>query len=352
MKCLKLAVLGGVVLALSTQAFALTWLTQPSGQTSVRFDIVDWTMGHTYATAGGGPVPLTEGIAAVDGLVQNAVPGALPIAKPQVGPGGIGASLLGVDEDIWGLVYVQGIIADPGSSPIYWQISSDPSSEIVGMVYGGVDTYVYDNPGSGEQQVSACGLFLDIYEQPKGTFSEYAGSGGRLAFDQYLGVGYSALNTMIPGAKLLLSLESTDGDKDWANQTLLTDVDADGDPDGDFEASFNPGAIPGTGVGDSSLFWDLVAGEWSDLGFSGITFEVKDFYFPLVDPRVGVSRYGDLHSDQNVNPYFDPAAPASSDWLTSSDDPTRGLLTVPEPMTLAGLSLGIGALARYVRRRR
>jgi len=338
-KLLLMLLVGGIVFAQAVPASGLTWLNNPTGE-RIRFNILDWTMSKSYLIGAGPPV---EGVAAVNALPQlpPVPPGALPIPVPQVGPGGIGNALVGQVEDTWGVVKVQELVADPGAT-VFWSGASDPNSEIVGLLYGSVDTYVGVDPATGDQVVSSAGLFLDLYEQPKGIFSENLGSAGRISFTKYQGVGFDAAGNPIPGAKLLLHLESTD-DKAPANATAASDIDGDGDPDGDFRAQFTPEAFPiGSGTGESSLFWDLLGGAWFPTGM-----EVQPFYFPALDPRFGTSQYADLHSGQD----FDPAALGPADWIVTSDDPTRGYF-VPEPVTMAGLMLGIGSLLGYVRRRR
>lgn len=334
-RLLLMLLVGGIVFAQAVPASALTWLNNPAQQ-RMRFDILDWTMGKAYQPVA--PLPV-EGVALVDAQPQNVTPGSMAINLPQVGVGGIGNALVGQNDDTWGIIKVLSINADPGATT-FWADAADPNVEVVGFLYGGVDTYIGTNPQF-QQVVSSAGLFLDLYEQPKGNFTENLGSAGRVSFNQYEGVGFDAAGNAIPGARLLLHLESTD-DKAPADSTVLSDIDGDGDPDGDFTATFTPAAAPpGSGTGESSLYWDCLGGDW------GPNFEVQPFYFPIRDPRFGSSQEGDFHSGQD----FDPAALGPSDWITTSDDPTRGFF-VPEPVTMAGLMLGIGSLLGYVRRRR
>jgi hypothetical protein len=289
------------------------------------------------------PSPITEGVGAVNALPSTGVPpGALPIVKPQVGLGGIGAALLGQTEDGWGIIKILSINSDPGGTT-FWSDAADPNSEIVALYYGAVDMMVVVDP-DGTQRVSAAGLFIDFYEQPKGTFSETLGSAGRLAFDKYTGVGYDAAGNPIFGSSLIMQLESTDDTLWTGDQTLASDIDGDGDPDGDFAASFVPQAFPvGSGTGKSNMFLDLVGGTWKDV----TVLDPAPFYFPNRDPRFGSSQEGDLHSGQD----FDPAIFGPSDWIITSDDPARGHF-VPEPVTMGGVLLGIGCLGRYIRKRR
>jgi hypothetical protein len=284
-------------------------------------------------------------VAAVNALVQgpNPVPGAQVINKAQVGAGGIGNVLVGQTEDWWGIVKVQELIGDP-TATMYWSGAADPNYELVGLVYGGVDTYVSTDPVTGEQTVSSAGVFFDVYMQPKGTLDETIGSAGRLALDKYVGVGYDGVGNPLANSLLLLSMESTDG-KPFPLVAGM-DIDGDGDQDGDFRSVYTPNPPPvGAGTGESSLFWDIV---YEDICNGLATLEVVDNYFPLVDPRFGPSQYGDMHGGQD----FDPAFFGPSDWIITSDDPTRGsMYVVPEPLTMLGVFLGLGSLGGYVRRR-
>ena len=282
MRYLKLLLMVSIVLAFTVPASALTWLTPFSGTTPVRLNIIDWSMGKSYLDS----PPLTEGVVPVNNLPQwpVPVPGAQVIPVGQVGLGGIGNVLVGETEDGWGAVKVQDIIADPGST-VYWSGAADPNFELVGLMYGTVDTYVKTDVPTGQQQVSSAGIFLDLYEQPKGTFDENVGSIGRQTFDKYTGIGFDAAGNAILNSRLLMHLESTD-DKAWADATAASDIDGDGDPDGDFTASFIPNPPPpGAGTGESSLFWDLISGDWAQLPPDSVTMEADPFYFGAVDAR-------------------------------------------------------------------
>ncbi|MCX5677272.1 MAG: PEP-CTERM sorting domain-containing protein [Planctomycetota bacterium] len=327
MRWLTLLLIGGLVLAVSSQCWALSWLTPP-GNEMFRLDMLDWSMAKTYLL--GTPSLPTEGVAAVNGLPNTGpTPGAfaIPAARPQIGLGGIGGALAGQAEDGWGIFYINAIMADPGVTT-FWSAAADPTREIVGLYYGAVDTAVAVD-ANGIQQVSAAGLFIDFYEQPKGTFDPTFGSAYRLAFDKYRGVGFDAAGNLIADAKLLMRLESTDNTA-WAWQTAASDIDGDGDPDGDFVASFVPAAVPvGSGTGKSNMFVDLVGGDWVPF------VEQAPNYFPLTDNRFGSSVDADMHAGQD----FDPAALGPSDWTITSDDPTRGHF-IPEPVTMVLVAFG------------
>ncbi|MCX5677276.1 MAG: hypothetical protein NTX87_20005 [Planctomycetota bacterium] len=339
MRWLTLLLVGGLVLAVSSQCWAMTWLDSP-GDEGFRMDIINWSMAKTYVL----PTPSgpTEGVAAVNGLPNTGpTPGgfAIPAARPQIGLGGIGGALAGQVEDGWGIFYINAILADPGATT-FWSAAADPTREIVGLYYGAVDTAVAVDI-NGIQQVSAAGVFIDFYEQPKGTFNPNNGSAWRLAFDKYRGVGFDAAGNPIANSQLIMRLESTDNTA-WGWQTLASDIDGDGDTDGDFVASFVPAPLPvGSGTGKSNMFLDLVGGTWVPF------VEQAPNYFPLVDNRFGSSVDADMHAGQD----FDPASFGPADWVITSDDPTRGSF-IPEPVTMASLFLGIGCLSRYIRKRR
>jgi len=347
MKCVLWLLVGCAVLFLGVPASAnsINWLIQPSPGERIAFNVVDFSMARNYdLDADDSPV---EGVQDVNDLPgSGAVLGAQVIDRAQIGAGGIGGHLLGETEDRWSVVEMKEIVGDPNSTITYWSATADPTYEVVGLMYGGVDTYVEVDPFS--TTVLSAGIFMDIYLQPKGTFDSSLGSAGRLAFDQYEGVGYDAAGD--PIGTLLMRLESTD----WVQPLggAASDVDGDGDPDGDFLTVYEPASTPvGAGEGVSSMFLDLVGGAWRTGPVGAMTLEAPVSYFPNGDPRFGTSPYGDLYEDQNL----DPALSGPSDWVMTSEDPYRAQVStvvVPEPVTAAGLLLAVVGLGRYYRRRR
>lgn len=342
MRILKYLALAGLILAVTGTAGAIT-LNLP-GPVGIKFDIMDWTMSKTYALA---PGQVVQGIPALDALVQGppVVPGAQVINVPHLyAPG-----LVGMTEDDWSIVKVSQILVDEAwdpNSPVVWSGAADLQNEIVGLVYGGVDSYVADI-GAGKEKVGTVGLFYDFYVQPKGTFQASLGSAGRIGFSQYVGAGLSYTDLNLNGKYDAGEPTFAVGQQIIAGQSTFGKVIPGAVVPVHRVSEFTPAPFPvGSGTGESSEFVDIVGGAWR---FAGPAMEVPNFYFPNVDPRHGVSQDGDLFQKSTLTPYFAIGTPA--DWIVSSDDPVRGFAMVPEPFTMLTLATSLFAVGGYVRRR-
>lgn len=347
----------GLILAMSATAWGLTWVNPPGNQ-HIKLNIFDWSMSKSYDLTGGGAsgIGSVDSLPAFGGLPQISVPGAQVITKAHPYSG---AGLVGMTEDNWTVVMIREILVDTiedPTQPVLWSDAVDPSSELIGLVYGGVDNYAGARIG-GEQIVGAEGFFYDIYEQPKGTFDAALGSSGRIAFDKYIGAGYSWVDDGdgIPelGEEVLVGTKIIEG-VSTPGVDYTPSIPAPAPTTIPHRISeFTPSAVPfGSGWGERSEFIDAIGGTWQEAPLIGI--EVEDQYFPDRDPRHGLSQLGDLHAESTITPYLRP----EGDWILSSDDPIVGYMEVapeqviPEPMTIVGALLGVAGVVNYVRKRR
>ena len=113
----------------------------------------------------------------------------------------------------------------------------------------------------------------------------------------------------------------------------------------EFEGHFNPNALISAPAGYAEFYVDVdpavgQGGAWYAPGdcYTGTGGETADLRFIITVTA--------------NNPLNIPAPPGGgSDWTVTTTDDVDGFM-VPEPVTMAGLLLGIGCLGRYVRKRR
>jgi len=327
MRILKLCSVLGLLVALATPAWGLTFNYDYNGPVEMKF--YSWDVGTLYGQDVGGPgnaVPddtLVDGISALDALNQVR-PSSLVNSIPS-GP------YQGEKEDSWGVFTIVNITAKnppPGEGSVLWSNDAANPMELVGMFYGLVDHALYYNSTVMAQEIISAGYYFDVWEQPRGSLFDAVnvepanGPTDRFDFDKYVGIGYAdTLATAIGGAVKILSGVSTTG---------ITPVNTAGYTNtnpAEHYVSFLPGQ-----EGDADFYIDLTGGPLHDY------FEVDDYYFPT-------SEKGDLqlHADLDVEGQYG--------FNITNVDPVDGQF-VPEPTTMLAACRGVGARARYVRRRR
>ena len=319
MRHLKLIALLGLILAMSGIAEAITFNIPYEGR--FRFKYENWDMAKSYAPNSedpNAPVPgtLYDGVSTVNALSQSSPPGTLTIPS---GP------YAGETEDAWGIFRITEIRTDDGTSRLLWSDAVDENQELVGFFFGGVDTAVKIE-SLPVQRIQTDNFTFLLYQQDENLFDMTLGSGGRIDFDSYTGIGQDA------SASLVIEAHST------AGVVPITGATSPVGQIADFTTS-DPNT--GAGYGTSMQFLDITGGAWAPW------WEVKDYYFGTSDFRFGTSQYGDLFVESDVVPYD----AGLTDWIVTSDDPGRGNV-VPEPLTMAGVFLGLGGLGGYIRRRR
>ena len=240
----------------------------------------------------------------------------------------------------WGLVQVDTIypaewlshannsIGNPDVlNPLYF--SGDAGVEMIGMYANRQDVAVTFNADA-SQTFEYKGDTLEFFLQPAGRFDTGdAGSAGRIVGqDKYVTAGYDAAGNQYADAEKVWTLKLEPGyfgTKDETEGVSLFYAGGGLTGSSDEFLSF-------TGGGTDEVNWALDAFH---------PFKFKD------DDGDGVNDF--LWSDIRVHVTTTPSE--QMDWLVSSSDPVTGTV-VPEPVTMAGLMLGIGSLVGYVRRRR
>jgi hypothetical protein len=219
-------------------------------------------------------------------------------------------------EDGWGIFRLTDITNTNDSSDILW-LDGDGGKEVVGLFYGLSDNGVRDSVTPGETLIQSEGMKVDFYEQADGRFDSFGnenqGSAGRTALATYTGITDAG-----PGP--ILSCVSTAAD-------LLNFAGLSGPPE--FKAFFTPSGVTGDGTFISRL--NVVGGSNA----------------AMFDTNGMVGGLADLTLNGTTTANTTPVA----NWTVLDEDPFRGNV-IPEPLTMAGLMLGVGSLVGYVRRRR
>lgn len=286
-----------VVLALVVPASALT-INYAGGPVQMKFTNLD--TGTLYNVGAGNQGPFI-GEATLDGLTQLAPPNRFGI------------------EDSWGIARMSEI--DDSLGNILWSRATSPN-ELVGIFWGERDTYLNQTVVNGQtaQEIHGVGVKIAFYEVPGNQVVNLPGvftTADRTAEDVVTG-----LNTL-PGTTLLWTLNSIPG-----KETAY--------PTDEFFTTFFP---PGSSFGGLNSF----GGMYADVGtislFGGGTLTGSQNNMFAGSPSWDINFTGVLPSAGNTG------------FLVRSNDPIDANIAIPEPMTMAGLLLGLGTLVGYVRKR-
>lgn len=317
MRCFKLLLMGGIVLALSVPASAF----------SFKANLTDYDDGTIYVI--NDPANPYVGEAACDGI---------PVQYPPTG-----GLISGVQSDTWGIFLLENIKnLDTGSNWYTWDEGVD---EITALFWGERDTYldqVTASDGTITQNIHGVGMhvaFFRQYDPPAG--EEWPGNATGPAgwtvndngtpadtsddFPEYAG---------ITDGTCIWTMNSTTGfNKDFLNDEFFAEfIQAQATFESSGDVVFDVGPVPGyTGVKNWTINNDAIAA-WEDLDGPGGNDPTKT---KMVD----------------ISIHFEGTEENRGDWLLLTSDPMVGDI-IPEPVTMAGMLLGIGCLGRYIRRRR
>jgi len=361
MRVAKLLLVVGLVLAVSGTAgavaipFTQAW-GAPAPGAPVNMHAVNWAMGSVYTgfDLGGVPVPLGVYIPAPT-LAKTPPTGGMP--------GEDGWGIFQIDQIFKGnLVGVNNIVRIDPANPLYDIATANGGVEIFGIYQGRVDLFVRfnDENGSGvldagdSQTIEFAGDAVDVYAQLLGTADAEttaflgaaavigdAGSSGRLATGDYVGIGFDSAGAALPAGVATLALTLA-GETGYMGREAVAAIPVEG------RATFFPSGLSGSGEVD--IFYSVTGGTevltWNGGDFAGLT-DVGIFTPTKV---VGAPYDGadfKIHvTDQAVAPVGD------YDWLVTSSDPITAAVIIPEPITMIGALMGLGGVAGYIRRRR
>jgi len=319
---MKILAVLGLILAVSGTAGAIPFTQAYTGPVTMKFS--SWDMGTLYPLS----TPTTIGISAVDAIAGQVAP---PGTVYDANSGAVYTGAVGQEkEDSWGIFTVTEIYKTGGNplspSDQLW-LPGTGGVELTGIFYGLIDNAVAPG-GLGEliqAQLGTAGAFK-MYQQPYGTFAaadgglgaETLGSAGRLTFSTYTGV---TGGTLALAGSLLAGTGQIAG---APNAQFTSNVNIIGAPPVSAAGNFNSLVLLNGGASEAQ-FKSGLGPSGSDLTVQGTTYD---------------------------NSGADPLHPAVSNWTVTDQDPVNGFaLPVPEPLTMLGVFLGVGGLARYVRRR-
>ncbi|MBE3096611.1 MAG: PEP-CTERM sorting domain-containing protein [Planctomycetes bacterium] len=327
MRWSTLLLIGGLVVALSSPAWAVSInFTQPwSGP--IVLHLTNYDMGTVY---GGAPAGTYARVDTVAGMAAFTAAGGTVSTAPGSVAGEDGWGVFRIDQILTAVVLGPNQIQATGTT--LWA-NGMGGAELVGMFHGLNDVNIRINP-DGSQTVDSVGMLYDFYAQTLGTFNPNQGSAGRTGAGAYLTVGG-------PGG--------VGGASNWVGGDAATGFIAPltgvAPPNIEQKSGFDPTLAVPFAAGRADVFFDVHHG---DLGPGMPTTLDTNFYKgndtngpTTADIYLAITTYG--NNVLNV--------PGGFDWTVTSSDPASAYL-VPEPVTMASLFLGIGCLSRYIRKRR
>ncbi|HUT59994.1 MAG TPA: PEP-CTERM sorting domain-containing protein [Phycisphaerae bacterium] len=317
MRCFKLLLMGGIVLALSGQVWGLTLLHPYNGPMTMQ--LANWDEGTLYLNLNDG-----EYTGAYLHTLQTTDPGNLTTPWRILPISGDGS-------DTWGIVRINNIYSTEAVPQLLFDGLAGPTS-LTGIFYGETDTFMKqatDINGNTVQNIHGTGMNLAIYEQPRvgSLFNPVlngpsTGSGGTATPPMYAGVTDGALVWTMASAPGNNAAYPTD-------EFFSTFTFGDIYNSSQGKVLFDMATIPfGGGFITGPQNWQLDTDTFATS--INTTVDVTNTFTASADP----GQYPDIGS-----------------WLVRSSDPFNTNI-VPEPVTMAGLLLGIGCLGRYIRRRR
>ena len=237
-------------------------------------------------------------------------------------------------EDTYGIFNLYqlstGIVSDDGTAILpgstYWDNSDgEKDTWLIGMIYGGNDSYVSLETPTADHITDFSVLVDDVSFEVWAVQKSDLGDGGNVYFDENNLAEYDAANhtaynrytgwldaTTIANGQKLLTGKST-----WMESSGWVDAN------GKFQ-------------GNAEIYFDIdendATGSWNDLWGVGAWFTDPD---------------GDT-ADWRMSFTLEPG---TLGWLTHSSDP-GGLYSIPEPVTMLGVFLGVSSLTGYLRRRK
>jgi hypothetical protein len=303
MRYCKLLLMGGIVLALS----------MPAGAVSITMDIRNYDEGTLYNVSDG-----TYSQSQLDNLPTT--PTVTGWQQRPVGGGG---------SDTWGIFRVGYIDTVPVSDPQLF--TNGPSAHITAIFWGLQDTSMTQTTnittGVVTQDIQGVGLHAAFFYDttPAGEWAAAALTGpSGWVWD---GVNNRPTYAGITDGTLIWTMNSTSG----VDQSV---------PAAEFVATFNSGAATFWSHGNMNL--DIGSNEW---GTGSQNWTLDTNAMPGYDLSGNLGKFADLTLS------FDGTDQGSGPWLLATSDPLDGNM-IPEPVTMASLLLGFGCLSRYIRKRR
>ncbi|MCX5677117.1 MAG: PEP-CTERM sorting domain-containing protein [Planctomycetota bacterium] len=328
MRHLLVLLIVGLVLVVSSPAWAVSIAFNQPWNGPIVLHLTNYDMGTIYS----GPPGTYGRIDTAAGLLAFTTAGGT-VSKAPVNMGDDGWGVFRVDQILTAKVLGPNQIQATGTE--LWA-NGNGGAELVGMFHGLYDVNLRINP-DGSQTVDSKGMLYDFYAQTLGTFNPSLGSAGRIGPGAYTTVGLPGL---VAGASNWVGGAAATG--------FIAPLTGIAPPDIEQKSGFDPALAVPFAAGRADVFFNVLHG---DLGPGKPTtldtnfFKGTDSTGPTTaDIYLAITTYG--NNVGNV-----PGAFGGFDWTVTSSDPASAFI-VPEPVTMAGLLMGIGCLGRYIRKRR
>jgi len=330
MKVLRTFMLVGLILVVTGTAGAITFRRALIPGERIYVKLSSFDEGTVYPVVAPGTTAGGSGSNAADVAAMDAVAGQIQAFNAAATGSGLGNGL----EDNWGIARITEIT--DAAAVTLWS-PSDTGTEVTAIFYGEQDIY-YRQLDSRRQVTNGINFHIALYEDGANNWDPTGGSGAR--------TGLTTYPTVTDGT-LLLAGHSVPG--------LINNPGSDGGTNAEFTSTNDIATLldpAGSGsIGGGTTFIELDAGTLLPLFDPEATggSDALDAFQPL-SGNVGLPgvEAADLRLD------FTNIVPSNvADWLIRNNDPGELQVNpIPEPLTMAGLFLGIGGLATYLRKRR
>jgi hypothetical protein len=332
MRILKFSLVVAIALAIAGPAQAIVLLQPYAGPVTMKFR--NWDTGTLYNIPDG---PATVGEAAMD---------ALPIV-PGFPPNSFGS------EDSWGVVQLTEIYGD--QNQLLWSAAIPGTPEITGLFWGERDTYISQTTSVQgiSQDIHGVGFKIAFWEDAN---KDLGNPPGQYVSSANVGTDRRIAEELFEGAtegNLLWTGNSVPGfDPNFPNDEFFTTFSPSG------AIFFGLNAFGGMYIDLGTVYTDGADGEPGVAGFDDDGINGVDD----IGER-GFAGSDDVAMLGSGNQLFDTSGPVdwriaftgkpdgTGEFLVLSDDPIDTTI-IPEPITMLGMLLGMGGVARYVRKRR
>lgn len=318
----------GLMLAIAMPAWAVPFTLREAYTGPITMNLRNFDEGTIYVVPDGEYGRYEDGDADPTGDGSTVAAGITTMdGLPQLAPTG---GFLGHQSDTWGILELQNILKADGSDDILWQ-RGDNGEHIMGLFWGlqdmGMEQTTNPVDGTVRQEIRGVNINLAFFFEQE---------------DDWPGNATGPAGWSTPGGVPTYA-DVTDGTFMWsfvsAPGISLDDTSAEfiGEFSQNQGANFAStgaalgvvGAVPGWGEGPfNDFFIEGMVPAWAP----GDT---------LLSGQTGVA---DIRFD------FDATEDFSGDWLLRSTDPIEAWM--PEPITMAGMLMGLASVGGYIRRRR
>jgi len=305
---------------------AIAALAAPAHAALIKMNLTDFDVGALYNVPTGST---WTGAATLDALPQTSVVG--------LGVPAAAANINGSLSDTMGIFRIESII-DVASGNVLF--SSGGAAEISGIFWGLTDTYLATSPsgsvaGGQDQDIRGTGVQVALFYNASHV---WPGSGAPGP------AGFAVGPVGTDGKSKLTFAPITNGTLFWTFRST-TGFNL-GDLANEFFAKFTATASGNAFGSEGNFLADMGAVDGWGSGFNNDALDTE----ALLGYQLG-DILGFPTKPVDTAWHFTGSPNGAGSWLLLTSDPVTADL-VPEPVTMAGLLLGVGCLTRYIRKRR